>query len=199
MLLLRDMDLLLVPSSSGDVSVIQWPPFLLASKVRNHWCLGGTLVFTLVANKDSLIKNTWVINSFVKMHKWLFQLGSFICVFNYICRFPLLWKWQKISREKRMLNYLEKLQVIATCIMLFLRAIKHWRRSSPLYWKMKRIEGKTKPSSPYHLMQPWALPSWLHVYTSLNQGDESGVFRSGHKHREAEIHIWFQDEWITTP
>ncbi|KAG2252291.1 hypothetical protein Bca52824_082427 [Brassica carinata] len=29
----RDRDLLLVPSSSGDVSVIQWPPFLLASKI----------------------------------------------------------------------------------------------------------------------------------------------------------------------
>ncbi|KAA0034927.1 protein ROOT PRIMORDIUM DEFECTIVE 1 isoform X1 [Cucumis melo var. makuwa] len=30
----RDRDLLLVPYSSNDVSVVQWPPFLLASK---HW------------------------------------------------------------------------------------------------------------------------------------------------------------------
>ncbi|PPS13363.1 hypothetical protein GOBAR_AA07211 [Gossypium barbadense] len=29
----RDRDLLLVPSSSSDVSVVQWPPFLLASKI----------------------------------------------------------------------------------------------------------------------------------------------------------------------
>ncbi|KAM4094928.1 hypothetical protein ACB094_06G232000 [Castanea mollissima] len=29
----RDRDLLLVPYSSGDVSVVQWPPFLLASKI----------------------------------------------------------------------------------------------------------------------------------------------------------------------
>ncbi|XVF16798.1 hypothetical protein REPUB_Repub10bG0063300 [Reevesia pubescens] len=29
----RDRDLLLVPSSAGDVSVVQWPPFLLASKI----------------------------------------------------------------------------------------------------------------------------------------------------------------------
>ncbi|KAG7653299.1 1-3-beta-glucan synthase subunit FKS1-like domain-1 [Arabidopsis suecica] len=29
----RERDLLLVPSSSGDVSVVQWPPFLLASKI----------------------------------------------------------------------------------------------------------------------------------------------------------------------
>ncbi|KAL6286951.1 hypothetical protein ACE6H2_011341 [Prunus campanulata] len=29
----RDKDLLLVPSSSNDVSVVQWPPFLLASKI----------------------------------------------------------------------------------------------------------------------------------------------------------------------
>ncbi|KAF3444992.1 hypothetical protein FNV43_RR14685 [Rhamnella rubrinervis] len=29
----RDRDLLLVPSSSNDVSVVQWPPFLLASKI----------------------------------------------------------------------------------------------------------------------------------------------------------------------
>ncbi|KAL3754843.1 hypothetical protein ACJRO7_002009 [Eucalyptus globulus] len=29
----RDRDLLLVPSSSTDVSVVQWPPFLLASKI----------------------------------------------------------------------------------------------------------------------------------------------------------------------
>ncbi|CAF2314846.1 unnamed protein product [Brassica rapa subsp. trilocularis] len=29
----RERDLLLVPSSSGDVTVVQWPPFLLASKI----------------------------------------------------------------------------------------------------------------------------------------------------------------------
>uniref|UniRef100_A0A2N9IBD1 1,3-beta-glucan synthase n=2 Tax=Fagus sylvatica TaxID=28930 RepID=A0A2N9IBD1_FAGSY len=29
----RDRDLLLVPNSSNDVSVVQWPPFLLASKI----------------------------------------------------------------------------------------------------------------------------------------------------------------------
>nr|POE79307.1 callose synthase 7 [Quercus suber] len=29
----RDRDLLLVPYSSSDVSVVQWPPFLLASKI----------------------------------------------------------------------------------------------------------------------------------------------------------------------
>ncbi|XP_039044883.1 callose synthase 7-like [Hibiscus syriacus] len=29
----RERDLLLVPSSSSDVSVVQWPPFLLASKI----------------------------------------------------------------------------------------------------------------------------------------------------------------------
>lgn len=35
-LVCRERDLLLVPSSSGDdVSVVQWPPFLLASKVYN--------------------------------------------------------------------------------------------------------------------------------------------------------------------
>ncbi|XP_010462583.1 PREDICTED: callose synthase 7-like [Camelina sativa] len=32
----RDRDLLLVPSSSGDVSVVQWPPFLLASKLSDY-------------------------------------------------------------------------------------------------------------------------------------------------------------------
>lgn len=34
-LVCRERDLLLVPSSSGDVSVVQWPPFLLASKVNS--------------------------------------------------------------------------------------------------------------------------------------------------------------------
>ncbi|XP_072994078.1 callose synthase 7-like [Typha latifolia] len=29
----KERDLLLVPSSSGDISVVQWPPFLLASKI----------------------------------------------------------------------------------------------------------------------------------------------------------------------
>lgn len=30
----REKNLLLVPFSSSDVSVVQWPPFLLASKVK---------------------------------------------------------------------------------------------------------------------------------------------------------------------
>lgn len=29
----RERDLLLVPNSSSEISVVQWPPFLLASKV----------------------------------------------------------------------------------------------------------------------------------------------------------------------
>ena len=37
----RDRDLLLVPYSSSDISVIQWPPFLLASKV--YYYLSGFL------------------------------------------------------------------------------------------------------------------------------------------------------------
>lgn len=36
--LFRDKDLLLVPYCSNDVSVIQWPPFLLASKVFALHC-----------------------------------------------------------------------------------------------------------------------------------------------------------------
>lgn len=30
----RERDLLLVPYARGDVTVVQWPPFLLASKVK---------------------------------------------------------------------------------------------------------------------------------------------------------------------
>ena len=30
----REKNLLIVPSSGGDTSVFQWPPFLLASKVN---------------------------------------------------------------------------------------------------------------------------------------------------------------------
>ncbi|KAE8663689.1 putative callose synthase 6 [Hibiscus syriacus] len=33
----REKDLLLVPSSSSDVSVVQWPPFLLASKADSYF------------------------------------------------------------------------------------------------------------------------------------------------------------------
>lgn len=35
----RDRDLLLVPYSSNKVTVVQWPPFLLASKVYSLHCL----------------------------------------------------------------------------------------------------------------------------------------------------------------
>ena len=31
----REMNLMIVPSSMGDISVFQWPPFLLALKVRS--------------------------------------------------------------------------------------------------------------------------------------------------------------------
>jgi callose synthase len=31
-----EKDLLLVPSSSSEISVVQWPPFLLASKVTEN-------------------------------------------------------------------------------------------------------------------------------------------------------------------
>lgn len=44
----RDRDLLLVPYSSDDITVVQWPPFLLASKVYSLHCLCYVLHWTPV-------------------------------------------------------------------------------------------------------------------------------------------------------
>ncbi|KAK3446271.1 hypothetical protein EUGRSUZ_A02008 [Eucalyptus grandis] len=48
----RERDLLLVPSSSIDVSVVQWPPFLLASKASCHYSFIQKIPIALDMAKD---------------------------------------------------------------------------------------------------------------------------------------------------
>ena len=84
LLLSRDRDLLLVPSSSSDVSVVQWPPFLLASKVDK--CSSFYINFEL--NARSCVSHS--------------------VVFITCDRFLLHWTWQKILKKKIIKSYLRR-------------------------------------------------------------------------------------------